>query len=49
MLNCLILKIIVLIKRKFNIMEKDVFFVKTKDMQHYIREKINFDKKLFKK
>ena len=43
MLNCLILKRIVLIK-KFNILEKDVCLCKTKDMQRFIIEKIDFDK-----
>ena len=37
-------------ERKFNILEKNYMFVKTKDMQRFIREKIGFDRiKLFKK
>ena len=47
MLNCLILKIIVLI-RKSLIFWKKVYVSKTKDMQYFIREKIDFDEK-FKK
>ena len=43
MLNCLILKIIILTK-KFNILEKDVCLYKTKDMQRFIIDKIDFGK-----
>ena len=44
MSNCLILKIIVIIK-KVNILKKRCMLVKTKEMQCFIRGKIDFDKK----